>query len=423
MRKLRKVVSMIVAGALLLGAFSPGAYAVSRAYADAAEVSAEKDLKYLAFTDKVENGADITARELDVENMIRLSDEVISDVTLEFYGNYIGAGPAEISAKSKASDVFKVNYEPGRYQLTVTDTENRRYHLDFNVFFSIRDDNYWEERTAHTNMYPVFNRDDVYHGDSLIYCLQRTSLDASYQGDDYRLEAVRFGMSVYGNGKYVSNKLYACNLRCKEDADWKRHIGMVPGQSDLIEAGAYNEEYHYYLTAMVPVKVPVGIDIMDKQYHDDYDRGILYYEVEAKNMELTDPDAEPDSGASSGSAVTAPAAGTVTPTPSVPVVKDTPKTGEPGTKIGSAIKIVKKERLPKVILKKYKKGTKVIKGTAKARSRVVLKVGKKKYTVKASKKGKFTVKLKKKLKKGQKITVYAKLAGWKNSKKVSKKVK
>ncbi len=85
--------------------------------------------------------------------------------------------------------------------------------------------------------------------------------------------------------------------------------------------------------------------------------------------------------------------------------------------------IAAKKQLAKVVLKKYKKGTKVIKGTATAGSRVVLKVGKKKYTVKVSKKGKFTVKLKKKLKKGQKITVYAKLAGYKNSKKVSKKVK
>lgn len=85
--------------------------------------------------------------------------------------------------------------------------------------------------------------------------------------------------------------------------------------------------------------------------------------------------------------------------------------------------VAEKKQLSKVVLKKYKKGTKVVKGTAKAKSQVVLKVGKKTYTVKASKKGTFTVKLKKKLKKGQKITVYAKLAGYKNSKKVSRKVK
>lgn len=414
MRKLRKtVVSMMVAGALLLGAFSPGV-AGSRAYADAAEVSAEEDLNYLAFTNKVENGADITARELDVEHMIRLDDETISNITLEFAGNYMGAEPKTISAESKTSDVFKVNYEPGRYCLTVTDIHNREYQLNFNVFFSIKDDNYWEELAAHTYIYPSFIRDDVYHGDSLIYCLQGTSMDDSYLGDDYRLTPVRFGMPVYCNGKYVLNKLYACNLRCKEDADWKRHIGMVPGQSDLIEA--YNPEYHYYLMATVPIKVPVGLDILDAKYYDNFDRGILYYEVDAKNMELTDPNAEPDSGASSGAAVTAPAVDTETPIP-VPVVKDTPN------KIGSAATIVKKEQLPKVVLKKYKKGTKLVKGTAKAGSQVVLKVGKNTYTVKVSKKGKFTVKLKKKLKKGQKITVYAKLARFKNSKKISKKVK
>lgn len=85
--------------------------------------------------------------------------------------------------------------------------------------------------------------------------------------------------------------------------------------------------------------------------------------------------------------------------------------------------VTAKKQLSKVVLKRYKKGTKLVKGTAKAGSQVVLKVGKKTYTVKVSGKGKFSVKLKKKLKKGQKITVYAKLAGFKNSKKVSKKVK
>lgn len=414
MRKLRKVVSMMVAGALLMGAFSPGAYAGSRAYADAAEVSAEKDLNYLAFTDKVENGADITARELDVEHMIQLDDETISNITLDFKGNYIGAEPKTISAESKTSDVFKVNYEPGRYCLTVIDIHNREYQLDFNVFFSIKDDNYWEELLiTHTGMYPRVNDDDLSRQAELLYSLQGTLPSDSYQGDDYRLTPIRFGMPVYCNGKYVymSGSLYACNLRCKEDEDWKRHIGMVPGQSDLIES--YNPEYHYYLTATVRVKVPAGLDIMDAKYHDNFDRGILYYEVEAKNMELT----EPDSSATSGAAVTAPAVDTETPVPVSPVVKDTPN------KIGSAATIVKKEQLPKVVLKKYKKGTKVVKGTAKAGSLVVLKVGNKTYTVKVSKKGKFTVKLKKKLKKGQKITAYAKLAGWKNSKKVSKKTK
>lgn len=423
MIKLRKAVSMMIAGVLLLGVFSPGVFAGGREYADAAEVSAEEDLKYLAFTDKVENGADITARELDVENIIRLDDKTISNITLDFAGNYMGAEPKTISAESKASDVFKVNYEPGRYRLAVTDIHNREYQINFNVFFSIKDDNYWEELlVTHNHLYPYVNDDDLARKAELLYSLQGTSLDDSYQGDDYRLTPIKFGMPVYCNGKYVymAGSLDACNLRCTEDANWKRHIGIVPGQSDLIES--YNPGYHYYLTAIVPIKVPVGLDIMNAKYHDNFGRGILYYEVDARNMELTEPE-EPDSGASSGTAVTAPAVDTETPKPTVPAVKDTPKTDGLGTKIGSAATMVKKERLPKVRLKKYMKGTKIIKGMAKARSRVVLKIGKKTYTVKVSGKGKFTVKLKKRLKKGQKITVYAKLGGWKNSKKVSKKVK
>lgn len=74
-------------------------------------------------------------------------------------------------------------------------------------------------------------------------------------------------------------------------------------------------------------------------------------------------------------------------------------------------------------LKKYKKNTKKITGTATKKATVKIKVGKKTYTVKANAKGKFTVKLKAKLKRKTKIVVYAKLKGYKDSKKVTYKVK
>ncbi|WP_302626200.1 Ig-like domain-containing protein [uncultured Eubacterium sp.] len=74
-------------------------------------------------------------------------------------------------------------------------------------------------------------------------------------------------------------------------------------------------------------------------------------------------------------------------------------------------------------LKKYKKNTKKITGTATKKATVKVKVGKKTYTVKANAKGKFTVKLKAKLKRKTKIVVYAKLKGYKDSKKVTYKVK
>lgn len=79
--------------------------------------------------------------------------------------------------------------------------------------------------------------------------------------------------------------------------------------------------------------------------------------------------------------------------------------------------------LQKPKLKKYKKNTKKIIGTAPKKSVVKVKVGKKTYTAKANAKGNFTVKLKAKLKKKQKIVIYAKMNGYKNSKKVTYKVK
>lgn len=74
-------------------------------------------------------------------------------------------------------------------------------------------------------------------------------------------------------------------------------------------------------------------------------------------------------------------------------------------------------------LKKYKKNTKKITGTATKKATVKVKIGKKTYTVKANSKGKFTVKLKAKLKRKNKIVIYAKLKGYKDSKKVTYKVK
>lgn len=87
----------------------------------------------------------------------------------------------------------------------------------------------------------------------------------------------------------------------------------------------------------------------------------------------------------------------------------------------SIAKILPTLKTPK--LKKYKKNTKKITGTATKGAKVKVKVGKKTYTVKANSKGKFTVKLKSKLKKKTKITIYATKKGYKNSKKKTYKVK
>lgn len=67
-------------------------------------------------------------------------------------------------------------------------------------------------------------------------------------------------------------------------------------------------------------------------------------------------------------------------------------------------------------LSSYAAGSKTIKGKALKKAKVTVKVGKKTYTATASKKGSFKVKLSKKLKKGNKIKVYATKAGYKQSK-------
>ena len=64
----------------------------------------------------------------------------------------------------------------------------------------------------------------------------------------------------------------------------------------------------------------------------------------------------------------------------------------------------------------------MVKGIATPKAKIVLTVNGKKYTTVVSNKGNFSVKLKKKLKKGNIIKVYAKLAGVK-SKTVKYKVK
>lgn len=81
----------------------------------------------------------------------------------------------------------------------------------------------------------------------------------------------------------------------------------------------------------------------------------------------------------------------------------------------SNISVPTVKKLTAPMLTSYKKGKKVIKGTSLKKSKVTVTVGSKKYTVKASKKGKFTVKLKKKLKKGTVIKVYASKSGYATS--------
>ena len=101
------------------------------------------------------------------------------------------------------------------------------------------------------------------------------------------------------------------------------------------------------------------------------------------------------------------------PSPSVtPVPNPTPT---PGNAANTATAV-------SVKCTKYKKNTKVVKGIATPKAKIVLTVNGKKYTTVVSNKGNFSVKLKKKLKKGNIIKVYAKLAGVK-SKTVKYKVK
>lgn len=86
---------------------------------------------------------------------------------------------------------------------------------------------------------------------------------------------------------------------------------------------------------------------------------------------------------------------------------DTKSSNADSTASASSIK-----KLKTPTLTSYKKGRKIIKGTALKKSKVTVTVGAKRYTVKADKKGKFTVKLKKKLKKGTVIRVYAAKSGY-----------
>lgn len=80
----------------------------------------------------------------------------------------------------------------------------------------------------------------------------------------------------------------------------------------------------------------------------------------------------------------------------------------------------KKKKIKILKLTKYKKGTKRIIGKTIKKSKIVVKIGKKKYTVKSNKKGRFIVKLKKKLKKRNKITVTVYKKGYKQKRKIFK---
>lgn len=106
-------------------------------------------------------------------------------------------------------------------------------------------------------------------------------------------------------------------------------------------------------------------------------------------------------------------------TPHITEVKNTSLSKENNSSV--IIKKIKVLKAPK--LKKYKRNTKKIIGTALKKSTIKIKIGKKKYTVKANIKGKFTIKLKSKLKKKSKIIVYATKKGYKRSKTVVYKVK
>ncbi len=81
----------------------------------------------------------------------------------------------------------------------------------------------------------------------------------------------------------------------------------------------------------------------------------------------------------------------------------------------------KKLKAPK--LKKYKRGSKKVSGTAPKKSTVTVKIGKRKYTKKATAKGKFSIRLKTKLKKKTRIKIYATKKGYKKSRTVTYKVK
>ena len=101
-------------------------------------------------------------------------------------------------------------------------------------------------------------------------------------------------------------------------------------------------------------------------------------------------------------------------------IKVTPKVIEVSSNKNNT-SVVKTLSSPK--LKSYKRNKKKITGTATKGCTVKVKVGKRTYTVKTNNKGKFTVKLKARLKKKQKITIYATMKRYKNSKSKTYKVK
>lgn len=96
--------------------------------------------------------------------------------------------------------------------------------------------------------------------------------------------------------------------------------------------------------------------------------------------------------------------------------------GEKATKPKS--KKTKKQKKKKAVktlrLKKYKRGTKRLVGKTVKGAKLVVKIGKKKYTVKANKKGKFTIKLKKKLKRKTRIRIRVTKKGYQAKTKVFK---
>lgn len=80
----------------------------------------------------------------------------------------------------------------------------------------------------------------------------------------------------------------------------------------------------------------------------------------------------------------------------------------------------KKKTIKTLKLKKYKRGSRRITGKTLKKAKVVITAAKKKYTVKADKKGNFTVKLKKKLKKKRKIRVTVSKSGYRQKSKTFK---
>lgn len=133
------------------------------------------------------------------------------------------------------------------------------------------------------------------------------------------------------------------------------------------------------------------------------------------NTPKKDPDKNPGGD---GTAPTAkPTSKPIVKPTSKPVITPAPK--PTATPTGKPEK-VKKKKIKVLKLTKYKKGTKRIVGKTLKKAKVVVKIGKKKYTVKSNKKGRFTVKLKKKLKKKTRITVIVSKKKYKTRKRIFK---